>query len=616
MENKDATKRPVRRLIGGALVIVVALGMGLFFRSFQARAAQNNLPDVEFLGEGGFFEIPEGYFFVVELHKEWQCLPGPTFEGQNRVWKSDGCGFERHFQEVVSFGEVAAGCEVEYVIIDDDIDNRINQWQVGGQTVETVTQGMVSEGSFAVPFDGELTLIANDSIGLVSDISCPNLAPIAVDDSYLTNEDTVLSVLAPGVLSNDSDPNNDPLEVSDVDGVSALGALVTVAADGSFTYDPTTAPALQALQAGDAVVDTFDYTASDGNDGAASATVSVTVLGINDPPVALNDSAATDEDTILIVNAPGVLTNDSDIENDPLTVSTFDATSAFGATVSVAANGSFTYDPTTAALLQALQAGDSVVDTFDYSISDGHGGAASATVSVTVLGINDPPVALNDEAITDEDTVLSVIAPGVLANDSDIENDPLNISSFDAVSNLGAAVTVAADGSFTYDPTGAPTLQALQAGDSTVDTFNYSISDGQGGAASAIVSVTVLGINDAPIAVDDLASTILNQTVVINVTANDIDVDGNLDPGTVIIISGPSSGTAVELGGGEISYTPVSFFSGVDSLDYSVCDTEGICDTATVTITVVSRTIYLPIVNRNPPDSCFNPNCRPFSKGE
>jgi len=84
-----------------------------------------------------------------------------------------------------------------------------------------------------------------------------------------------------------------------------------------------------------------------------------------------------------------------------------------------------------------------------------------------------------------------VPAPGVLGNDSDPDGDPLSVVDFDALSTLGAAVSISPDGAFAYRPLGSVILQALQSGETAVDTFTYTISDGRGGTATATVTITV-----------------------------------------------------------------------------------------------------------------------------
>ena len=98
----------------------------------------------------------------------------------------------------------------------------------------------------------------------------------------------------------------------------ASGAFVTLNADGSFTYDPN--GSFEALDTGETDTDSFTYRATDGDGGTDIATVRITITGVNDPPVAVDDTGSTDEDSVLTVAAPGVLTNDTDVEGDSLTV--------------------------------------------------------------------------------------------------------------------------------------------------------------------------------------------------------------------------------------------------------------------------------------------------------
>lgn len=232
-------------------------------------------------------------------------------------------------------------------------------------------------------------------------------------------------------------------------------------------------------------------------------TASMVVTDVNDPPVARNDTYSTNEDTILIVGTDtGLLANDTDVDGDPLNVADFDAVSTFGAAVSVNPDGSFTYDPTGAAELQALSAGQARVDKFIYRVSDVStsgdtdtgGPVIGGTVTIAVSGVNDPPSAVADSYSTGEDTALDVRAgAGLLSNLSDPEGDSITAVPFSGTSDLGAAVTVNSDGSFTYDPRGSATLQALGQGDSATDGIPYTVTDGNGGSATATVNIEVFG---------------------------------------------------------------------------------------------------------------------------
>ncbi|MDH3793206.1 MAG: cadherin-like domain-containing protein, partial [Rhodospirillales bacterium] len=252
------------------------------------------------------------------------------------------------------------------------------------------------------------TGLDNDGDGLVdgadlADCGVVNLPPVAVDDAYTTDEDTPLNVAAAGVLANDSDPNGDSITAVLVAG-PARGS-VTLNTDGSFEYIP------------DANLngpDSFTYVANDGALDSNIATVAITVTPVNDAPVAVDDAYATDEDVVLNVAAPGVLGNDTDADGDPLSA-VLDVGPANG-TLALNGDGSFTYTP---------NANFNGPDSFTYHANDGAADSNIATVAITVNAVNDAPVAVDDSYTTTEDTALSIAAPGVLGNDSDVDGDPL-----------------------------------------------------------------------------------------------------------------------------------------------------------------------------------------------
>ena len=187
-----------------------------------------------------------------------------------------------------------------------------------------------------------------------------NQAPVAVDDSAITDEDVRVYV---NVLVNDSDPDGDAISIGGYDSMSARGGSVSCTGAGMCTYDPP------ANYNGN---DTFHYTISDGKGHSDTGTVTVTVNPVNDPPVAADDSAATNAGTAVDIN---VLFNDSDPDGDALTVSNYASASAQGGTVQCTTAGVCTYTP---------PGGFSGNDSFVYTASDGNGGTDSATVTVAV----------------------------------------------------------------------------------------------------------------------------------------------------------------------------------------------------------------------------------------
>ena len=176
-------------------------------------------------------------------------------------------------------------------------------------------------------------------------------------------------------------------------------------------------------------------------------------------------------------------------------------------------------------------------DTINYTISDGQGASASSSVSVTISAVNDIPIANADIASTNEDTSVNI---DVLANDIDVDGDTLTITAATATSG---AVTIDNGISLTYTP---------NVNFNGSDTIDYTMSDDNGGTATAIVTVSVVSVNDAPTYTDGIASiaeNVANNTTVLSISAADIDGD-NL---TYSIQSGNTDGIfAIEPNTGDV----------------------------------------------------------------
>ena len=241
--------------------------------------------------------------------------------------------------------------------------------QSGGRWL--VDHGAGSDGTDTVS-EIETLLFADGSFATASGIFTPtgdptNTPPQPAADSYNATEDQPLTVAAAsGVLANDSDPDGDALTVSSFAALSAHGGNVALDPDGGFTYTP--APDFNGS-------DSFAYTVSDGRGGSVSATVTIDVAAVDDPPLARDDTYTTEQDTPLTVGSgTGVLANDLEPDGQVLSVTAFDASSAQGGSVAINPDGSFSYTPPN---------GFDGIDTFTYTSSDGALGS-QATVSVTV----------------------------------------------------------------------------------------------------------------------------------------------------------------------------------------------------------------------------------------
>jgi VCBS repeat-containing protein len=415
---------------------------------------------------------------------------------------------------------------------------------------------MNADGSFTytpnADFSGEdsFTYIVDDGQGntatgtVAISVAAVNDAPIAGNDDFATDEDVPLSG---NVLVNDTDAEGDSLVAALAEGPA--NGVVEMNADGSFTYTPA---------ADFNGTDSFTYTVDDGLGGSAIGTVSITINAANDAPVANNDELVTDEDMPATGN---VLTNDTDADGDSLIASLQDGPTS--GTVELNADGSFTYTP---------NADFNGSDSFTYVADDGQGGTAVGTVSITINAINDAPVAGEDQFMTEEDTPVS---GNVLLNDTDAEGDSLTVELADAPAN--GSVELNSDGSFTYTPS---------ADFSGVDTFTYTLSDGNGGTALGTATIVVDSVNDDPTSGDDAFTTNEDVAAVIPIAdllANDGDIDGDLP--TFVAAGGGVNGT-VEVVGDTVVFTPAPDFNGTGSFEYAVQDGNGGFAFASVTVTV------------------------------
>ncbi len=429
-----------------------------------------------------------------------------------------------------------------------------------------------------------------------------NDGPVAVADTATIAEDTAAPV-AGNVLTNDTDVDTgDVLTVTTTGGQTGTYGSVTIAANGAYSYTLNNAnPAVQALGVGQTLTETFNYSISDGHGGTSTSTLTITITGTNDGPVANPDSNTVAEDTVAAVTG-NVLTNDTDPDTgDTLTVTTTGAQVGTYGTVTIAANGaySFALDNGNAAV-QALGVGQTLTQSFNYTISDGNGGTSTSTLTITITGTNDGPVANPDTNTIAEDAVAAVTG-NVLTNDTDVDTgDALTVTSTGPQTGPYGTVTIAADGAYSFTlNNGNAAVQALGVGQTLTQSFNYTISDGNGGTSISTLTITITGTNDGPTANADVA-TIAEDTVA-PVTGNVLTNDTDVDTGEVLTVTttGGQAGTYGSVtiaANGAYSYTlnnanPAVQALGVgqtltETFSYSISDGHGGTSTSTLTITI------------------------------
>ena len=329
-------------------------------------------------------------------------------------------------------------------------------------------------------------------------ISGTNDAPTATAAAASVTED--LALMATGVLPPPRDVDiHDTLSFLPKAAEPGLYGTLTLRADGSYTYTLNNAlPAVQALGVGETLTDTFTCTVSDGHGGTGSSTLTITVNGTDDAPSVAAAAASVTEDTGLTASGTLPAPTDPDAHDTPVFIPKTAEAGLYGS-LTLNADGTYTYTLNNgSAAVQALGAGEKLADTFTYTVSDGHGGTASNTLTVTINGTNDAPsvAAAADSVKEDVKLTTSGILPA--PTDPDAHDTPL-FAPKTAEAGLYGSLTLNADGSYTYTLNNAlPAVQALGVGETLTDTFTYTVSDGHGGTASNTLTLTINGTNDTP----------------------------------------------------------------------------------------------------------------------
>ncbi|MEQ1487199.1 MAG: Ig-like domain-containing protein [Methylotenera sp.] len=388
--------------------------------------------------------------------------------------------------------------------------------------------------------------------------------------------------------------------------ITAVGSpahgTVSLNPDGTISYTPTP---------GYVGPDSFTYTVtSNGVTETATITVGVT----NAAPVANPDTGSIAEDSTLTVAASpttGLLANDTDTDlGDSKVVSQFvvngvtvlvdpatggSSTIAGIGSISINADGSYSFVP----------AADfnGTVPTITYTVKDTAGATATSTLILTVTAVNDAPKAVADVKTTPEDTLAT---GNVLTNDSDIDvGTTLNVTQFTipgvGTFAAGTTATIPGKGSLVINSDGSYTFTPALNFNGALPQITYTITDNSGATnqtATSTLDISVTPVNDPPVAVDDPVTTNEDIPVVLNLVANDTDVDGDtltvksingtaINPGTAQVITVPNGVVNVSAAG-VVTFTPNPNYNGPATFDYVVQDGKGGEDTGTVNITVTA----------------------------
>ena len=430
--------------------------------------------------------------------------------------------------------------------------------------------------------DGGESNVFHKTVILINDAG--NDAPYAADDSYEVFKSNTVIKTAPGVLSNDVDPDDDGITVDNPRTITgSLNGSLTLNSDGSFTYDPDeTNAAISPLVYGQSVNETFQYqiiddgTVEPGSVLSNTADILFTIKGENAIPVANDDSYSVDQDAKLIISSPGILNNDTDADGvsglKVVQVASSYSSVVYGqyGTLDWYGDGSFVYTPNQSNPdVRALQVGDpDLVETFTYAIEDPNHGSDEGTVTINIKGTNDPPHVYAEKIsdITNKNASLTF---------NDANNNKIYIADNDG-DDQEVTITVT-DGTLTLSgstglsfSTGTGTADASMVFTGTIANINTALDGATFNPTTDFTGTAVFVVATDDQQVGTPAETEDDETINILV----------IDPNTAPVVTLPASHTIDE--DQSISYSGGAM---------SIADADG--DDQTVTITISNGILTL-----------------------
>ena len=457
-----------------------------------------------------------------------------------------------------------SGNEVTYTAI-----NHFESLPEGGTAQETFSYTAVDNNGGSSP--GTVTV----------NITGVNDAPVAVNDAIEVTEDSNLTFKASG---NDREVDQgDSIRTVSVSNPAGNKGTAILNAQGEVEYK--TNGAFDELPVGAKATESFTYEVADSLNAKDQGRVDVTVVGVNDAPVATRDTASVSEDQSVVIDA---VANDTDVDRgDVLQLASATAVSGSKGQVTTSA-GRVIYNAE--GRFDSLAPGETASESFSYQVKDNNGGYATSTVAVTIEGKNDAPNANPDTYAVNQGGSISVLPA---SNDTDVDHgDVLKVS--EVHSRPGAKGSVSLDGNGNVTYSAVTGFEGLAQGETSQETFDYTVADKYGGIDHGQATVTITGGNDAPVAVDD--QIVISEEQLLEAAdglllANDRDVDhaDTLKVTAASDASGSNSRGAlsIESSSGRVIYNPAGKFDNLAEgqstdvkFNYTVTDSKGVSSTA------------------------------------
>ncbi len=435
-----------------------------------------------------------------------------------------------------------------------EINPDVGRWTafVGGTGVGVVNGSTSTLGGNSTPFDGEISVIRVFS-ELLNDSQVADL------------HDAVF------------------LSVASHDTTSSAGASVTINADGSYNYD--SGNVFDFLADGQTVVDQFSYQATDSSGNLNQAVVSVTVTGVNDAPKVSGpvQVGVFDDDSSFSVD---LLQGASDPEGGSIDVINLSVDSGDSSGITIGPDGnSLIVNPS---VYESLNVGESSTIAYSYQVVDLQGLATNQTATITIQGTNQLPTVTSaiDQTYMENDPAATI---DLLASAGDIDSPILSVTNLTLDSGDDAGITIGPN-QLTVDPSA---YVSLKLGESNQIIYSYEIDDGDGGTVSQSVTITITGLNQAPVVSGPLEATYTEDdgVAVVDLLTNASDPDGdNLVVANLSLVSGTAGGITQA---GNFLNVNTSFFNSLavgESVtgvyQYDITDGTGNTIQQTVTITI------------------------------
>ena len=410
--------------------------------------------------------------------------------------------------------------------------------------------GLSTSDSFTYTF--------RDTQGAVSNSGTVSITilrrPVANDDvlTVQRGDDGTLNVIA-----NDTAPSGTVAPASVTIVTQPTRGTVTALGNGQISYqhDGTATTS-----------DQFTYTITDSNNNVSlPGIVSITITPVNQPPVTAPDTAVVNEGES--VDVP-VLANDT---------IAFDGLDASSVTIVTSPTRGTAVVLNTGAIRYTHDGSETSSDFLLYTVRGNNGLVSSPTrVDLTITPANDGPVAVNDQASVNEGGVVNI---PVLANDTDSDNaiDTASVVIINSPTNGTAVLGVGGVVGYTHNGS-----------ESTIDSFTYRVSDVSGKSSNlATVSISISPVNDPPVAVNDTASIASNVAAIVDIAANDLDLDDGLDLTSIEIGISPAHGTLTIQTDGKVAYVHNGSEATQDTFTYRIRDKAGaLSNTATVSLSI------------------------------